>query len=84
MGALRDSGSQKPIPEHRIASHEPDLDLGWCFSCKAHTTAKLVTKTWVDSERRDVHRTYYVCNDECKTSFFYASNEEDSSRWLKY
>ena len=35
MGALRDSGSQKPIPEHLIASHEPDLNLGDCFlQCK--------------------------------------------------
>jgi len=70
MGALRDSGSQKPIPEHLIASHEPDLDLGWCFSCKAHTTAKVVTKTWTNSEHRDVSRTYYVCK-HCKRKNWY-------------
>ena len=73
MGALRDSGSQKPIPEHRIASHEPDLDLGWCFSCKAHTTAKLVTK-WTKREHREVSRTYYVCK-HCKRQNWYKPSD---------
>ena len=74
MGALRDSGSQTPISEDLIASHEPDLNLGWCFSCKAHTTAKVVTKTWTNSEHRDVSRTYYVCK-HCKRKNWYKPSD---------
>jgi hypothetical protein len=63
MGALRDSGSQTPIPEDLIASHEPDFNLGWCSRCKAHTTATLrYSKTTTSSGRRSKIN---VCN-HCK------------------
>ena len=81
MGALRDSGSQKPIPEHRIASHEPDLDLGWCFSCKAHTTAKLVTKTWQTSEGHTRRRTYYACKHCKRKNWYKPSNIYRGNKW---
>ena len=81
MGALRDSGSQKPIPEHRIASHEPDLDLGWCFSCKAHTTAKLVTKTWKTSEGYTRRRTHYACKHCKRRNWYKPSDIYRGNKW---
>ena len=67
MGALRDSGSQKPIPEDLIASHKPDSNLGWCFFCKAHTTATLrYSKNRSSCRRSKIN----VCN-HCKRGGWY-------------
>ena len=81
MGTLRDSGSQKPIPEHLIASHEPDLDLGWCSFCKAHTTAKLVTK-YLDRRYSSIgERTYYVCKHCKRKNWGKPSNLYRFNKW---
>ncbi len=81
MEALRDSGSQKPIPEHLIASHEPDLDLGWCSFCKAHTTAKLVTK-YLDRRYSSIgERTYYVCKHCKRKNWGKPSNLYRFNKW---
>ena len=67
MGALRDSGSQTPISEDLIASHKPDSNLGWCFFCKAHTTATLrYSKNRSSCRRSKIN----VCN-HCKRGGWY-------------
>ena len=81
MGALRDSGSQKPIPEHLITSHEPDLDLGWCSFCKAHTTCEIVIKTFESGDGRTRSRPVNVCSHcegdrWCKPSVFQRSHKK--------